>query len=47
MKALVRYAVVGAMLLVAMLGIPLIFPTKENPYTGKSVGEKSALEIKG
>ncbi|HEY4516916.1 MAG TPA: hypothetical protein VJG64_03120 [Candidatus Paceibacterota bacterium] len=46
MKAIARYVVIGALTLVAILGIPLIFPHKENPYTGKSVGEKSSLELK-
>jgi len=45
MKKVARYALVGAMFIVAMLGIPLIFPSKENPYNGKSP-EKSSLEIK-
>ncbi len=45
MKKIARYAYIAAMLIVAMLGVPLIFPAKENPYNGKSP-EKSSLEIK-
>ncbi|MBI4088123.1 hypothetical protein HY418_01945 [Candidatus Kaiserbacteria bacterium] len=47
MKSIPQYLIVGVMVIVAMLGIPLIFPSKGNPYNGKSVGQKSSLEMKG
>ena len=47
MKDIARYFVVTAMVIAAMLGIPIIFPNKANPYNGKSVGEKPSLDIKG
>lgn len=46
MKSIPQYLIVGAMIIVAMLGVPLIFPSKENPYNGKSVGQKPSLEFK-
>jgi len=47
LKKISQYSLVIAMIVVALLGIPLIFPGKNNPYKGKSVSNNASLEVRG
>lgn len=45
MRNLLRYAVVCAMLAVAVIGLPIFFPYNLRPHADKSEHAKSALMV--
>jgi hypothetical protein len=45
MRNFYRYVVIGAMICVALLGLPILFPYNLKPHSDKSDHGKSALII--
>lgn len=45
MRNLLRYAVIFAMLAVAVIGLPIIFPYNLKPHADKSEHTKSTLMV--